>query len=266
MKKLLLLAVVLVVCSSVTFGFDPMGPPVAGLQEGQWSAGAEYSWSKMNIKAIHGRYTGMGPEAMAAYDIRGMEMQKFYGNIGYGISNKWEAFLRLGVASDDADLGGCWGDHYSGEFNTDSAFAFGCGTKMTLHESNADLKWGALAQVSWTNPDGKVRTDYPIEGDLELRFIEVQLAVGPTYRVTEGVWIYGGPFIHFIDGEMNVRETSIDGSPSDDKASYDLEEEANYGGYVGLQLECTEDVSICFEWMHTDEADGFGFCGIWRIQ
>ncbi len=253
MEKKLLLGVVVVVClcGSVALALDPMGPPMAGMKKGQWGAGAEYSYSNMDLRAINGK---IGTMALAPVDVEDVEVNKVYGTILYGISDKWEAFLRLGGAGGQGE--GMYGSA-KGEGDCDSAFAIGCGTRATFYQSSPDLTWGGLAQVSWTRPDGDLdfaRGSYPIEVEL----IEAQFALGPTYQITEGVWIYGGPFVHFVDGELICTSASL-------PFSYDFEEQVNFGGYIGAQVNITENCSLNAEWMHNDDADGLGVALICRL-
>ena len=247
-KKLLIVAIVVVGLCGTALALDPMGPPKAGLQEGQWSAGAEYSRSEMDIKAIHGRYT-YDPYAFPSFDITDMEMDKCYANIGYGISDKWDVFLRLGIASDEGEIGGVIYDPYPGSFDGGSAFAWGFGTKVTFHESDLDLTWGALAQVSFTELDGDFKLPtYTLTGDVEIELIEAQFAVGPTFKAAEGISVYGGPFLHFVDGEFETRDD--DG----EHGIYDLEEQTFLGVYVGTLIELSETTDLSVEYQKTADA------------
>ncbi|MBN2456830.1 MAG: hypothetical protein JXB29_09915 [Sedimentisphaerales bacterium] len=57
-----------------TLALDPMGPPAAGLTQGQWSLGAEYSYSEQSLWRTQG-YSA---------DFTGVEQEinKIYGKIG----------------------------------------------------------------------------------------------------------------------------------------------------------------------------------------
>jgi hypothetical protein len=253
MEKKLLLGVVVVVCllGSVALALDPMGPPMAGSKKGQWSVGAEYSYSNMELRAINGK---IGTTPLVPVDIEDVEINKIYGTIGYGISDRWEAFLRLGLAEGEGE--GNYGS-VKGEGDCDSALAIGCGTRATFYQASPNLTWGGLAQVSWTRPNG----DLNIAGgsySIDVELIEAQFALGPTYQVTDGVWIYGGPFIHFVDGELSCTSASL-------PFSYDFEEQVNFGGYIGGQVNFTENFSLNVEWMHNDNADGLGIGLICRL-
>jgi hypothetical protein len=148
-------------------------------------------------------------------------------------------FLRVGFANVDFE-GDPFGEMGDSEFEGDNGLAIGAGTKVTLYESG-NLKVGGLAQFSWTESDAKLcgrYTDFP-DGFLvswsesvELELTEIQLAVGPTYQLMEGVLIYGGPFFHFVDGDLEGRSSfdltdpyplGYDQTTGQGKVSYDIE-------------------------------------------
>jgi opacity protein-like surface antigen len=255
MEKKLLLAVVVVVCllSSVALALDPMGPPIAGLKQGQWSAGADYSYSEMDLKWSNGkgRITGIGSGDLPSVKIKNYEMNKLNANLGYGITDNWDVFLRLGGA-DGRGKGTLLGD--TGKFDGDTEFAFGFGTRVTLWEQSPELKWGGLAQASWAKSEDKV-TAGNFSGDIEIDITEIQLAVGPSWTATKGVSIYGGPFCHLIYGDAEGKGRYMGTYPM--KASYDIREVSWFGGYIGAQVDVTENIPLYLEWQHTGNADAF---------
>ena len=74
-----------------------------------------------------------------SFKIKNLKMNKTYANLGYGLADNLEAFVRLGGA--DAKYKDEYGDTYKG----DTGFAYGFGTKATLYEEG-DLKLGGYAQ------------------------------------------------------------------------------------------------------------------------
>ena len=257
-KKLLLLSaanVIVVLCSSPALALDPMGPPVAGLDKGQWSVGGEYSMSSMDLQAVHGRYSDIAPEGVSPFYMSDVEMDKYYLNIGYGVHDKWEAFLRLGmVGGVDGEIGGIIGDPYPGDFESGSDTAIGLGTKVTFFtDTDNNVTWGGLAQISWVEVDGSfMLPTYTLTGDHDTEIIEAQLAVGPTVEVTDDIRVYGGPFLHFVDGKY---ETCDDDGY---EAIYDLEDRSYFGGYAGAQVDVADNMVLNLEYMYTDDADGIG--------
>ncbi|TET88118.1 MAG: hypothetical protein E3J46_05515 [Desulfobacteraceae bacterium] len=129
MEKKMWVTVLVVVLGSSTLavGLTPMGPPRAGLTKGQYRVGLDYSYSEMDLKL-----SGYGFSWTA--DV---EANMLFGNFGYGISDKWEGFVRLGFANVEAE-----------DFDGDNEFAYGFGTKLTFAEQDA-VTWGALFQIGW---------------------------------------------------------------------------------------------------------------------
>jgi len=222
-KKLLVMLVVVGLFSTVALALDPMGPPTAGLKQGQFNGSLEYSYSDMNLRA-------------EGSDLKNVRMNKGYANLGYGIADNWEAFIRLGGAEADFKDDGF-------EYNGDIGFAYGFGTKATIWEQSPELKWGGLFQMSWADLSGTAK--YPKE-DVDLYAREIQIGVGPTWTPTKGLSIYGGPLVHFLHADWNNTD------------SVDMTEANSFGGWIGAQVEVTENLPVCVEWQYTGDADAFG--------
>ena len=225
-----------------------------------------------------------------------VEMHKAYLTIGYGIQDNWEAFLRIGGARAEAQKPTRAiyaemednGDYYDVDIyedgpchDFDSGFAVGLGTKATLYEEGA-LKIGVLGQASWTEMDirvkyqGVIDDDYwgidglwavPVEGDLELW--EIQIAVGATYELSPKFTVYGGPFFYMVDGDYDFKgEGILEGTVSGDigvKGSYDVEEDSSFGGYVGAQIEVTDNAFFNAECILTGDGIGVGTGLAWKF-
>jgi len=112
---------VLCFCCSVTFALDPIGSPADKLKRGQFCIGADYSISDMDFEAkgrsiltIYNLTSGgligtLSQEQSLSLD--GLEVQKAYANLGYGITDSLEAFIRLGAT--DAEWKGEGDTHFS---------------------------------------------------------------------------------------------------------------------------------------------------------
>ncbi|MCX5637031.1 MAG: outer membrane beta-barrel protein [Planctomycetota bacterium] len=250
--KLMLFMVVVMVCGSVALALDPMGPPKAGLQKGQFSFGIDYSYSDMTIGRIPGNTWTDSTKKVAEID----EMHKVYANIGYGLSENVEGFLRIGAGSPEVDrLGGstAWesdGGHWDA--------ILGGGVKATLWE-NEQVAWGILAQYSW----GELACDQKEIGgtdrqEIELDLTELQLAFGPTVSVCDWLSVYVGPFLHIIDGSyMDNRDGDV--------ATKSIEEESMFGGYLGAQIKVANNTNLNIEYMATPDADAFAASLIWKF-
>lgn len=303
MKKIvfkLCLTCILFFSPSIALALDPMGPPVAELEKGQFSIGAEYSASRMDLKLNQGKVTQTGyingtPTTISfrtldRYRIPNMHTDKVWAKIGYGITGDWDVFLRLGTA--DADFGypdgrGCI-NNIGGlifprgqEFNGHNDFAIGFGTKVTFYKKE-NLKLGGLFQISWCQSDGKdtgslpaassitgVGTSYSHSVDVDL--VEIHVALGPNYRLTDNISVYGGPFFHFVEGDIkghyyeSGRPTpaTLVGYSSD--YSYDIDQRAFFGGYVGLEMDLTKNTSANIEYQHTAAADALALNLTWKF-
>jgi len=246
-KRLLLLALVLIMVglgSSPAFALDPMGPPTGSLRQSQFQAGIDYSYSTMDLKLTDGKWTeylngGFFDSGEAeSLTLKNFKMNKVYANFGYGMLDNWDLFLRLGGA--DAKFGdSIWED--GEKFDSSTDFTIGFGAKATFYQEGP-LRLGGLFQASWADLDGKLKAkDWADSVDIELR--EIQVAVGPTYKLADGVSIYGGPFFHFVSGSLDDRFSEVyeEGTLAS-KYSWDIDEASTFGGYIGLQL--TEQVEV----------------------
>ena len=237
-----LIVVVTVVgfCGSTALALDPIGPPVAGCQQGQFSAGFEFATGEMDLEVSGPGISTSGPGRQAV--LKDVENNKYFARIGYGISDDWEIFTRLGLvdAEADADSGS--------DFESDHEFAFGVGTKKTFVD-NGDVKWGAVFQFSWTELDDKLPASSVFANNalsvsagnkVEVDWYEIQLALGPQWMIDEGIYIYGGPFLHFLEGDADEETSS-------GRNEYELEQESEFGGFVGCLFEVDPHIVVNVE-------------------
>jgi hypothetical protein len=282
-KTCLTVFVLMIICFGVpaAFALDTMGLPAAGLRQEQLSVGIDYSHSKMDLELsegvfdeyINGFYNGRGD--LESLILKDFKIDRGYINLGYGISDMIEAFLRVGGAS--AKFGdSLW--EGGEEFDGDTDFSIGCGAKATFYEDDK-LKIGGLIQVGWSQFDGRLKPDnwptfnYSAVDSVEIEITEVQIAVGPAYEIEENVLIYGGPFFHYVDGDLDdiYTETYVleaGGQPQGvitTEYSWAMEEDASYGGYIGTQLELAEDCSFNMEYQLTSSAYCIGANIRWRF-
>lgn len=244
-SKIMIFCVVLVAfCASTALALDPMGPPKAGLAKGQLSLGVDYSYSDMEITRIKGASWTDNHKNIA--DIK--EMHKAYANIGYGLNDNVEGFVRLGIGSPEVDRPG--GNYEWKSDGGDWDAIWGLGVKATLSE-NANLAWGFLVQYSSANLScdqkqvGGTRTT-----DIDLEISELQIAFGPTYQASDAVSIYGGPFLHIVDG------TYIDRQNWSNRYNLykSIEEESILGVYIGAQVALAANTTLNVEYQDTGDA------------
>ena len=278
-KRMLWLGIVVMVvglCSSGAFA-TTMGPPVAGLDAGQFSVGIDYSNSDVGVDAdgkmkLHAESTLLPVPVSQSGDVKfeeDFESDMIFANIGYGASDNLEVFARLGMA----DLGA---DGYS----SSQEFAWGLGAKATFYE-DAALKLGALLQITLgsASDDATIIVDDPLDPDeevdvdmpMDIDWYEIKIAVGPTYELTEGVSVYGGPFYHMYRGDLEAKDSGEEDLGGGDtlnwsvKMTADLEEQSAFGGYVGAQIDLAENIPLCVEYQFTGDSNVFGAGLVYRF-
>ena len=266
--------IVLCICCSVSFALDPLGSASDKLQKGQFGIGVDYSDSDIDVRAkgrsnlaiynlTFGGLVGTLSEKQRL-DLDGVEVRKAYANLGYGITDNLEAFLRLGAA--DAD----WRD------DGDTHFSFGLRTGVTFYKKDA-LQLSALAQYSWAQSEFDSLplttvvggTSYPLLMSGKLSLHEIQIAMGPTYDLTDSVSLYGGGFYHLMDGTLDLKGSATTmGIPQfryDMDSSYDIDQVSELGVYIGARIKTANDISYSIEYQHTNSADAIAMRLLWKF-
>lgn len=270
-KKIALFAVAFIlvfVSNSVVLALVPMGPPKALLGQDRWDIGIEYAYTSMDLEAV-GTVLDIQPGLTVArkdkHNIENFKSNIIMGRAGYGINDDWDAYVRLGVADAQSDIDrifsdGAAPDEYKG-FDGNFGLAYGFGTRATFWQ-DSEVSWGGLLQITWLEPGDSsidLKDDPVFTGDAEIDIWEVQIAVGPTLRLDNDVRVYGGPFLHFVNGDLDLSGQTVDmGTDLRVEASGDIEEESQFGGYAGAHLDVDENTSCCIEFQFTSDAWGFG--------
>jgi hypothetical protein len=272
-KKIALFTVVLIiltVSNSAALALSPMGPPKALLGLDRWDIGIEYSHQSMDLDAV-GRVTETMPEfdfviaRKDKHNVNDLKSNIIMGKAGYGINDNWDAFVRLGLADAKGGIEHIFPDNaapdeYKG-FDGGFGLGWGIGTRATFWQDDV-LSWGGLFQITWLEPDDSsisLAGDPEFSGKAEIDIREVQIAVGPTWRADDNIRIYGGPFLHFVDGDLDISGRTVDmGTEIFMETSGEVEEESQFGGYVGAHLDVDENTSCFIELQLTGDAWGFG--------
>ncbi len=271
-KRIALLVFILMVVgvsSTAVYALPPMGPPKALLGQDRWEVGVEYGRQNMDLEAV-GKVietqviSGFVTTRKGQHNINDLKSNIIMGKAGYGINDNWDAFVRLGLADAKGDIEQIYPDNVKDKFKGyDGSFGFGWGfgTRATFWQDD-ELSWGGLFQITWLEPDGSsisLSGDPEFSGDAEIDIREIQIAIGPTWRVDDNIRIYGGPFLHFVDGDLDISgrtvymETEILM-----ETSGDIEEKSQFGGYVGTHLDVDENTSCFIECQLTGDAWGIG--------
>jgi hypothetical protein len=255
----MLLGLLVAVMGVNAYGAGFIGTPTAELDQGQWNVGFNYTYISTDLD--NAKFTGIFDGAPESFnmEVSDNNVNRYYGTIGYGLTNSWEAYVQLGWADvkakfRDADEPDDWDG-----LNFDNDFAWGWGTRYTFYEQDK-VRWGASAQMNWldtswstTWADGEETIDYET--------FDLIVAVGPT--VDMGGWnLYGGPFYYMLDGDLDVTEISAD---EIGKSSGDLEEDSNIGGFVGVQCTVMEDYNVTTELSFTGDGWAIGAGVYWAF-
>jgi hypothetical protein len=262
---------VMVMACSTSFGLDFMGPPVSSIGQGRFSVGVDYSYSSMDLELSGGRWVDhldgefLDSGKALSLELRDFEMNRAYANLGFGLLDNLDAFIRLGVA--DGRFGdSMWAENE--EFESNPEPAIGAGVRATFYE-NERFALGGLFQTSWARFDGRLDSPYWASADyVELDITEIQIALGTAVKLSDQVAIYGGPFFHFVDGTLDdeMNEADIDlGGLVNTQYSWDVKESSNFGGYIGASFNASENACFNIEYQHTSDADAIGVSFAWRF-
>lgn len=259
---------IVIICISgpAAFALSPMGPPASSLKQEDFKIGADYSYNEIDLKFNDGKFVeyldGLFDASGAEPDLKlkNVKINTVYVNLGYGVTDYFEVFLRLGGTNAKFSGSTFWPSGEEFESNTD--FAIGGGIKTTFYDEGK-LKIGGLIQVGWSDLDGAIRPkEWPVADDtVQFDLAEVQIAAGPSYELTERVLIYGGPFLHFIRGDWEDVYNQIDlgtGGLLTTKTTWTAKEDSYFGAYIGTQMEIAENSSFMIEYQYTSAAAAVG--------
>jgi len=239
MRKLL--TVLMVFCAAgQAFALTPLGPPRAGLKKKQHNLGFLFSRSEMDLEV-----SGYG----LTEELSDTESNMYLVRAGYGISNDCELYSIIGIS-----------DISSEEFEGDNEVAWGFGSKLTLVKGDP-VTWGGIFQLCHISSEGDVSGYVPGFGvqtiGVDVQFFDIQIAFGPTYT-KEAFSIYGGPFLHFVDGDL-------EGSALGETVTFDIEQKSEFGGYVGAQFDLAKSSSLFIEYQMTGDASAIAGGFVWRF-
>ena len=256
------LAFVLVVLAGTpALALDPMGPPASTLWKGDYRLGLDYSFEQMDLEMVNGTLTGVGD--ILDWTLKDFEAHRAYATLGYGLSDNWEGFLRLGGAI------GTFGDmlwNAGEELEGGIDFAVGAGIKATFYETDL-WRFGALLQASYTEFDGTLESSVPgwLPDFIEVDIVQVQAAVGATYRWTDRLSLYAGPFAYMVRGDFeDTYPTPGDGRAVSTLYWY-IDSGINYGAYIGAHYLLRDNCTCNIEYQLAADASTIGLGIMWRL-
>lgn len=275
----------LLVSSGNAYGLELIGPPRSILQEGQSAIGIEAGFSQMDIEAsgdvteVITSTPGWNGELFTKYKIKNLESTKFSVRFDTNIIENWDLFVRLGAAnaSDDiteeregVSIDGRTSREYNG-FDGSYGFSWGVGTRATFYRIN-NITLGGTLQVNWTNPDQSDVTDMNdtnFSGKAEIKYWEVQLAVGPAIEF-DFVRIYGGPFLNYIDGDIEISgdsqtTTLMLPQPLKESSSLEIDNNTQFGGFLGAQWNLGNNITLITEGQAANDGWNIGISSSWKF-
>ena len=191
-----------------------MGSPSSNVKQGELFLGFDYSNSEIDFE-----FSNTGSRGI----LDDVDIDLYMGRAGIGVFDGLEIFGRFGVGEIEA-LG--------------NESAWGAGARATVAESG-DVSWGVLFQLLSLQADetGNIGGQL-LNGDFDV--YEYQLAIGPTFNDT----VYFGPFFHFVDGDADLAG----------HGSVDIEQEEEFGLFVGVFWELGDNTTLNIEFQGTDDA------------
>ncbi len=258
--------------SSAAFGLTMMGPPRSLLKEGQSAISLEYGFSEMDLETF-GLQTQDGLPDYTKYKIENLKSSMISGRLDTNIFENWDLFVRIGTTNGTGELKeehSSAGGHEFNDFDGNFGFSWGVGTRTTFYKDD-NISWGGTFQVNWTNPgksDISDSTDSSFSGTAQIKYWEFQIGIGPTLEY-ESVRIYGGPFLHFIKGDLDIDGTTLDPAPPflpiSVDASQDIREKSQMGGFLGAQWNLGNNNSLITEGQLTNDGWGIGISATWKF-
>ena len=107
-KKTVVVALTILFLSSASYALDPLGPPKALLEQGQWSPSLEYAYSEMRVELDN---QTPPPATHFTGDSAEIQANTAYANLRYGLWGNVDLFGRVGLVdvrrSGVGPRGGC---------------------------------------------------------------------------------------------------------------------------------------------------------------
>ncbi|MFH1370902.1 MAG: hypothetical protein ABII09_06415 [Planctomycetota bacterium] len=275
-KKLLWIVSVVITFVGTSMAIDFMGPPTAGLKEGQWKIGYTYHHSENDLLVDYSKYYVNGVKYkidLEDVEIDDIKVTRNYVTFNYGLADdRMEIYGFLGAA--DTESGTFSGIGEDVKFSGDQDFAFGVGTKVTTNIYD-NVDWGILAQASWIRSSDTVQSfsgtyeghTYSGKYDVEFDAVEIQVAAGPTIKIRKDWKVYGGVVGYWLYGDLEEKISgTVDGTPAGSlKLCGDLKQDSAFGGYIGTQIDLFKNAAIAAEYANTGDSEGFGVNVSWKF-
>lgn len=242
--KMAMVVVLLALLTSTVFAVGNIGPTTAGLKKGQWSIGADYAYSDIDLDTSSMKWKDPEGSGKMPFTFEDVKTNFYYATLGYGLTDNLEVFGRLGIA--DIKGEGIW-PAFSSEMglNFDNDIVWGYGIRYTFHQKEK-VSWGVTAQMNWIDTSLGFRDDVVEEGDtIDLSGYDLLVSVGPTIDM-RGWTLYGGPFFYMVNEDFDVDDHDL-GAGTLWEGSADVEEDGSFGGHIGAAIPLGKNTDMTFE-------------------
>jgi len=227
MKRMI--ATICLVLAQSAVGLTPIGNPTVKPNDG-WQAAFNYVHSSQDVELSGYGLTGTG-------DIT---VNDFLGEIGANVTEDWYLAFLIGLGKADID---------DVEFN---GVKIGARAKHTfIRQEKVD--WSSSFNIFLSNFAEDVSLpDIHRKVQVDVTYMEMTVAIGPTFHITEDVDLYGGLGLHYLTGEMDV---NVPGP----NLSFNIEKDFNLGGFIGLSVAATKHISLDIEAQMFEDAKAIAF-------
>lgn len=252
--------VMLATFGTSVFAVGFLGSPTAEIGQGKWSIGYDYSYSSQKTDKVTAKFDVIGVETGTfPFKLKDFNLQRHYGVIGYGVTEDWDIYVKLGIADlkargVDYDLPQVW------SMNFDNEFAWGLGTRYTFFRQD-NVTWGAALQMNWIDTQigerfGTEKSQFTVDA------FDLLASVGPT--VDMGSWkVYGGPFYYYLNGDYDLKVKDAGALVYKEKA--DVKAARNWGAFIGSIINLGNNIDWTVEYATTGKGWGLGTGVAWKF-
>jgi hypothetical protein len=195
--------------------------------------------------------------------ICNLKANMLFASLWYGVNKNLDVLVRLGTAdaTDEVATGGL-PDTIQPQYSLGGGYGFagGLGARANLWQYGR-WKIGGVGQITWFNP-GTSTFSFSSEDDIDsgtidLNLWQAQIAVGTT-RDVKGVCVYGGPFMQWTGGKLNLQSVRYsEGEPLTLSAcEHDINVNTTVGAFIGASGKVRGRVSWYAEGQITGDSCG----------
>jgi hypothetical protein len=246
----------------------PMGMPMASLGAGHWGLGAEYGYGQMDLKTsgtVTEVITGFSGAPWAQnFRIDELKSNMVFGTIGYGLTDTWDIFARIGAADAKGSIvvppASVTAEERQDDFSGSFGLAWGVGTRATLYKSGP-WSFGGLMEVTWFRPGDSefsvVDPWIPDEswvGDAKINYWQAQAALAAALQVD--AWqFWAGPFVQFTQGDMDFSGNAVlDPVTGSISWSSSIDDSFQVGGQLGVNWKICDQFNLWGEGQITSDS------------